>query len=650
MLRKPLLPIPAVSKCLLIAFILLFGRFSFSQQSDLQYIESVNRENGLSVDLNFSASGGFHKESFTLYITSNDPGSAIHYTIDGASPSAGSLLYDAPLVMSNLLTSSANIHQTQISPPGHYYPANPAQVPKAIVIRAAAFDNDGHRISEVLTHSYFINGLIPDHGGLAVLSISTELASLFDHDTGIFAPGVHWDAKDPDWTGNYYQQGSEWEREINVEFYENNSNAGFNQGAGLRTTGGNSRRFAQKGLRLYAKSEYGTSRFDHTLFPEKDIDSYKRLVLKPFMSSWSGAGIEDFVANRIAGTTEADALGIRPVVVYINGEYWGIYLLQERIDDRYIEDNHDVDPDDVDLIETLWGAISEGNNDDYFQLSDFISLNDLSEAANYQVVEDWMDLDNFIDYQLFEIFSANFDWPANNMKCWRDRNPRGKWRWIFYDGDAALQTCDFGGFKHALSTSDQGWPTNEHSTRFLRKMMENPEFEDRFFNRLERLLNVEFATSVTMPLHQEVMTAVAGEIDRQIARFAYPESHALWTHKMESCLDFLQCRPCEVVDQVSTQFGRNLLVENCVIRIASDVRLYPNPNDGVFRVSYQSAHSERVNIEILDVAGRQLVSFTQQISAGDNILNMELSDLPNGIHVLTITGSSGVHYARFVKQ
>jgi hypothetical protein len=643
-----------VTVCILLSFSVLTGGLSVAQQPSFNGLKADHRGNGHSATISFSVSGGFHSAAFSLIITSSDPEAEIRYTTDGVAPTSTSLLYDAPLAMSNALTSDANIHQTQVSPPGHYYPSNPALVPKAIVIRAAAFDSEGVRISNVVTHSYFIHGLIPDHGNLPVLSINVELESLFDQDSGIFVPGVHWDETNPDWTGNYHQRGGEWEREIHVEFYENNTNAGFRQRAGLRTHGGNSRRYAQKGLRLYAKSEYGTSRFNHPLFPEKPISSYKRLVLKPFMSSWSGAGIEDFISNRIALTTAADALGVRPAIVYINGEYWGIYLLQERIDNRFVQDNHGIHPNNVDLIESWWGAIAEGSNDDYFQLYDFIDLNDLSNSANYQIIEDWIDLDNFIDYQLFEIFSANYDWPANNMKCWRDRGPGGKWRWIFYDGDAALQTCEFQGFEHALSTSYQDWPTNAQATMFLRKLMENPVFEDRFFDRLETLLNNEFASLTTTPVHQEVMMAVEGEIPRQIARFAYPDSLALWTEKMNSCLELLACRPCEVVDQVASQFGRSLVVSNCIIGMEESahkgLQLHPNPNSGAFRVNFQSQTSEQVAVRILDVTGRQLASFQRQTSAGNNVMDMELSDLPSGILLLTVQGGSGVHAARFIKQ
>lgn len=605
------------------------------------------------VQLQVNVEGGFHAGAFDLTFTGSPPVADIRYTTDGTTPTAASTLYESPLTMSGGLVSTADIHQVQISLPDLHYPSDPDDVPKAIVIRAAAFDTDGQQVSDVITHSYFIHALTPDHAELPVLSICADHGSLFDPDTGIFVPGVHWDSSDPLWTGNYYQRGSDWERDVHVEFYENPTNAGFRQNAGLRTHGGNSRRFTQKGLRLYARSDYGTSRFNHALFPEKPIASFKRLVVRPFMSSWSGAGTEDVLAHRTAMPTGAEALGTRPVILYVNGEYWGIYFLQERLDHRYIGDNHGLDPDDVDMVENWAGLVAQGQNSDFLALYSFIEQHDLADAANYEVVEGWMDIDNFIDYQLLEIFLANYDWPDNNMKCWRDRNPGGKWRWVFFDGDAGFQNCGFDGFGHALDTAGQGWPTNPQATLFLRRLMENDSFADRFFDRLEQLLNTHFSTDAVTPEHEVVLTAIAGEVDRQVARFAFPADHSQWTEATLSTGDFIECRPCEMVMQTLQQFGRAIDVEGCMPVPLHGPKLNgglrPNPNNGQFDMNYWSDIAGTADVSIVDLTGRRLAGFTVHITPGDNLIRTDLPDLPSGLLLLTVSGPQRTVAYRFVK-
>ena len=211
------------------------------------------------------------------------------------------------------------------------------------------FDENEECISEVTTQSYFIRALGCDTHGLPVMSLCADSLDLFDQEYGIFVPGVHFDPSNPNWTGNYYMTGEAWERTINVEFYEQN-NTGINQQAGLRTHGGNGRRFPQKCMKLYAREAYGKKRFEHRFFDNLPLNSFKHLVLKPFAASWNDTGVNDHISNQIAAQLNVESLASRPVVLYLNGEYWGIYYIHERPDERYLEDHFDVDITKVNLL------------------------------------------------------------------------------------------------------------------------------------------------------------------------------------------------------------------------------------------------------------------------------------------------------------
>ena len=295
----------------------------------------------------FSHQGGFYDEPFALSLGCTDWNCQIHYTINGNTPTAGSALYNTPLYLDESLFSTADIYTLPISP--LFEPFEPDFVQHAIVIRAAAFDGNGQRVSEVATQTYLIHSLGCDSHSLAVVSVCADSLALFDYDTGILVPGALFDPEYPDYTGNYYQRGMEWERLANVEFYELD-NTGINQQCGLRAHGNRARKAPAKGLKIYAREEYGKKRFKHRFFDTTTIRSFKHLILKPFSTLWPCSGVQDYVANRMALQMGLEAPNSRPVVVYLNGEYWGIYFLQEKLDDHYLEDHFGVEPEQCNII------------------------------------------------------------------------------------------------------------------------------------------------------------------------------------------------------------------------------------------------------------------------------------------------------------
>ncbi len=600
------------------------------------------------VPFSYSDPGGFYEESFEWSILVN-PDLTVRYTLDGTAPTPESTRYTHPMFLDSSMLSPANISQIAISPPDLYHPPSPNRVQKAIIIRAAIFNDSGMQLSDILTHTYFIRSLGIEPSPLPVLSIAANHPDLFDYETGIFVPGIHWDPENPDWTGNYYLTGENWERKVFVEYFASAEDYDLvmdsgqamqpviRQYAGLRTHGGNARRFAQKGLRLYARDEYGTNRFEFPLFEEHPLQSFKRLVLKPISSSWSDAGIEDHLSCCIASALNLEAPASRPIQLYLNGEYWGIYFLQERFDDFYFADHFEYDRDRIDLIENWAGVISEGENDDFLDLYQFIENNDLSNPVIYQEVANRIDIDNFIESQLYEIFIANYDWPANNMKCWRAR-PSGKWRWTFYDGDAALKNTAFDMFSHALCTGDDSWPTNAATTLFFRKLMENEDFRNRFFERAEILLNDTLSPARTLHHFTAIVQALSPTMPSQIQRFNYPSNLESWKDDYLKNQSFLTLRPCELVNQVEEKFQRTMLVEGCEENAPylTELEAYPNPNSGTVHLRIESDINDIGVIVLSDLVGKPLFSDEFPVIKGKNDWTLPDLALSNGIWLISL--------------
>ena len=561
----------------------------------------------------FSANGGFYEDVFELEMFSTAPQGRIFYTTNGSRPTVQSRRYTEPILLNTSLYSKSDIYTIVNTLPSQFYLAN--SVKHCIVIRAAVFDDRDSCISEVKTNSYFIRSLGCDTHGLPALSITTDSLNLFDYETGIFVPGVNFDPVDSIATGNYYMKGREWERPINLEFYELD-NQGINQECGLRTHGGASRRFQQKGLKLYARDEYGKKRFKHRFFDNTPIANFKHLNLHPFRcSNWLQTGGQDYLSHTIASYLDMESLGVRQTALFINGEYWGIYTLEEAADERYLEDHYDVNLDSVVVIK-YWGVPNYGDLTDWRHFLIWIRQADLTQPADSAYAYDHADVHCFIDYILMETFGANLDWPSNNVKIWQPA--QGKpFRWIFYDADGCFTRVEFEAWDHALS--QQG------NSDVMLKFLENRWFRFAFCQRFEQLTRSYFSYDYMKTVLDKYGQIVDGEIDAQSQRFGFPIDRDRWEYDMWRADQFLHERESYYRLEIANWLGVTQQDDTTVL-------CYPNPASDVIHILLDAGAAGATEIAIYDVLGRKVFAY-----AVDDTRDDEITIRPNlkaGIYVL----------------
>ena len=572
-----------------------------------------------------SPKGGVYPNAFPVTLTSSNTAYQIRYTLNGATPNGNSALYSEPLMLSNSLKSRSDIYKVLISPEDEFY--LPDSVTKGIVIRAAAFDNAGNRVGPVTTQSYFIGSLGCDVHGLSVVSICADSLPLFAHDTGILVPGDLFDPEHVDLPGNYSQHGREWERTVNVEYYDT-ENEGFNQTAGLRTHGGPvTRRAQQKGLKIYARDEYGKKNFKYKIFEESDIEKFKHLILRPFNNSCMPAGIQDWLSNHIASPLNMGTTASRPVTLFLNGEYWGIYFFEEKADERYLESHYDVDHDNVNIVDN-WAEAEEGSSDEFYSLYYALMDADLSDSVQYSHFSEKIDIPNIIDYFLFELFSANRDWPINNVRCWQV--PGGMWHWVFYDGDWCLTFADFDVYENATYTGDFSWPTSRWSTLFFRKLIENETFKKQFLERLEQLNSTCFDYKATKPLFNQIQQQLNNEIPQQSQRFNNPKNIAEWKEYCYYVDDFLARREVRFRLQTRNFFHLN---DDNVTKLAC----FPNPARAGEPVNLliESESANIVKVEVYDLNGNIVYMQHNFLQKGENCILLEMSG-HKGVYIVKI--------------
>lgn len=408
----------------------------------------------------FSAESGFYDAEFTLDITC-DNGTEIWYTTDGTDPttSATAKKYTEGLKIYNN-TNEQNVLSAKqdISLDSYAPPSNP--VDKGIVIRAAAKSADG-QYSTVATESYFVGKTAAYYKDMLVVSIVTDPSNLFDSQTGIYVIGDaynqwrnspeykrldNWDTQNPT---NYNQSGKEWERPVYMQVF-GKGKLKYETGAGMRISGNATRVNFQKSLRLYARSDYGDSKFKYAFFDDltsvngEPIENFSKLTLRNGGNDITEARFRDDLVHELVKDRNISVQATENAIVFIDGEFWGMYTLRERLDDAYVASHFDVKKSNVTTIKCgeIEGDETVGRS--YEEFYNWAMNADLSDDANYQKVCDTIDMQSFMDYMTVETYINNYDFSnsqwVNNWQMWRANTPEegnpytdGKWRFMLYD-------------------------------------------------------------------------------------------------------------------------------------------------------------------------------------------------------------------------
>ncbi|TCO06890.1 CotH kinase family protein [Natronoflexus pectinivorans] len=543
----------------------------------------------------FSHKGGFFSEEFNLILSHPDPEVSIYYTLDGSIPDPNNLdgttykyrnsypwypwhsfgeiktekfitnKYSNPIKILDRSNNSDKI--TQISSTIHHDPkVFPGYIPetptkKSIVIRAVAISN--HQIpSKIATHTYFINN--KKESDLLTISISAQESDLFDYHYGIYVAGIdysNWRKENLPgnrwmWHGNYHRRGNSWEIPANIEFFDPiHEIAVINQYAGLRIHGGSSRAAPLKSFRLYSDIEYyKTEGFNYQFFEGVKDCNFKRLILRN--SGYDRIWFKDAAIQKIISSLNFDTQGSRPSKLYINGEYWGIINIRERYDKYYLSRTYNIDPEKIDLL-TGNATVKEGSANHYLDMIDFIKNNDLSISKNYNEVKNLMDLDNYRDYIIANIYIQNIDWPQSNIDYWRvnkvsDSIPSnnysdGRWRWMVFDTDNGFGVYSLGILSDSVSythnTLAYATRPNNWSTLISKNLLNNPDFRTDFIIRFTDLLNSVFTPKFVSETILEMKSLYEPEIQDHIKRWNAPNDIDAWNENIDMLIKFANERP-----------------------------------------------------------------------------------------------------------
>ena len=444
---------------------------------------------GSSLDLEFSIEGGFYDEELLLELYSI-PGARIYYTLDGSLPRRSSRVYKRPI-----------------------------KIKSNTVVRAIA--RRGRKKSKHYAHTYFID---EERSSFPVISLAVPPHVLFDPETGLFMKGSN--AIDSLWTlpgANFWTRS---ETVINAEIFETDGNCEYNSLSGLRLFGGMSRLFPQKSMTIVARKRYGEKKIKHRIFGKEGLRNFKFLVLRNSGSDWGKSHFRDGVMTSLLDGWDMEKQDYRPSQVYINGKYWGIYNIREKVNRYFLEDHLDIDKDSLELMEHRFTR-KRGSRRHYRKMLQFLEENDLSDPASYAYLNALMDVRNFMEYQIAQIYFDNRD-AGGNIKYWRPGTEGGKWRWILYDTDWGFGLHSEHAYKNnsiKFHTQANGptWPNPPWSTFILRKLLENDTFRDEFVNSFADHLNTSFESRKVVNTINQFYKKLQPEMKRHLKRWRLSE-------------------------------------------------------------------------------------------------------------------------------
>ena len=501
----------------------------------------------------FSHEGGFYDSGFSLTLYHPEPSAQIFFTTDGSVPTTESTLYNTPIELTDRSSEPNTISMiptNKITSGGRVWREPAGSIRKATVIRVIAVV-DGIA-SEEVSHTYFIFDEGANAYPLPVVSIIADNNHLFDEETGIYVPGIHYEEGDG-WSGNYYQRGEEWEKPASFEFFEADGSLGFKQNIGIRIHGGWTRRFPLKSLRLYARSDYGESRFNYRMFENIDDNRFNRFILRNSGNDFGNTMFMDAAAQSLIRHFNVDTQEYRPVIVFLNGEYWGIHNVRERYDRRYLERVYGADPDNIDLLSGSQ-TVKEGDYENYQQLITFVRAADFSDDENYAELQTRVDVDNFLDYYSAQIYYGNTDWPQNNIDFWRLRteyNPNapigldGRWRWLLYDVDRSLGLITDATFDMIEWVTVERNPHNNltYPNLLLRSFLQNETFYHDFINRIAGHLNTAFLPQRVSNVIDSLKAPLNPVIEEHIGRWQNHLSRGHWENRVRDMHRYAEDRP-----------------------------------------------------------------------------------------------------------
>ncbi|MBE6765425.1 MAG: hypothetical protein E7546_06060 [Ruminococcaceae bacterium] len=445
---------------------------------------------------------GGYAENGSNVVVEVPEGFVVRYTVDGSEPTEASQQYTGPIVIDHTFS-----------------------------FKAAAFA-DGFVPSDSAHATY----IVENRHSIPMLCVSGDPDGLFSEQRGIFC-SINLGGYKPYFQSNYWQ---DWEREVVVEYYDDDGlQVEFK--AGAKITGYYSRMLDKKSFALHVRGAYGAKSVTYPFFGEDEATTAKAFQVRGGGQGQVLAMMRDELCAEVAQRNSDTFLVAdwQPVALYLNGRYWGLYYLREKINEDYLALNYGIDKEKVDIIYNRKTAIA-GTMDEYKKLLRYMQTHNLNSPECWEYVCSQIDIDSAIDYSIFEAFFDNYD--SKNIRCFKGEN--GKWNWIFFDLDAAF--CSDG-------KSNIGHEYIARTDPLIRSLFKSKKFKSMYLERYVELLNTAFMPDNILSIVDEIEEMIEEEMKLNCERWGYP-SYSKWQGNVSLLRDVISKRRGIVINWLRGEF------------------------------------------------------------------------------------------------
>ena len=466
---------------------------------------STNIYSGYTATPVFSETDLYQTDAFELTLTCSTASARIYYTTDGSKPTSSSKEYTGPIT-----------------------------IKKNMCVRAIAYC-DGLLASEIATYNFLFE--VPHT--LPVVCLNGDPDDI----------KAVWAAK---------SNKTKVEREAYISYYEADGKLGTQFPCGIKAKGAGTITYSQKSLAIHLRGGYGQSSVTYPFFGYGDVTTFSSLVLRnsgqDFGDHSTDCRLRDSFASRAAVGLNLDYAMTRPVIVYRNGEYYGIYDFNEDLNKDYLEAHYGVDGDQVDIIKRNT-TVLKGSNTDIKRVFAYGMEKDLSNDETFAQYAEWIDVEYFTDYFIAQTYFSNSD--MFNQKYWRSQDYTVKWRPIYYDLDFAAANSYT---RNILSAyfSETGVPSHDGSLTHMDiyvGLKKNKAWRMYAAERYVQVVLQYYNADRLLGILDELVDEMEPEMERHIKKWGRPKSMSTWKSAVEDLRTWIKRRPEKALEQMQSYFG-----------------------------------------------------------------------------------------------
>lgn len=458
-----------------------------------------------------SQEAGFYSGSVSISVNANGPNLTTYYTLDGSVPTNTSTEYTGPIDIS---TTS--------------------------VLKVISYSSEPDVLPSFFEANTYI---IDDTHAMYTISISGD-----DIETLL--------------------NGTQFEPTASFELFAANGDL-LDEGLGdFNEHGNDSWAYNQRGVDYISRDHYGYNNVvHHPIFRTKDRDSFKRLIIKaaandnyPFSYGGTGAHIRDAYVQSLSQIADLrlDERSHESAILYVNGEYWGLYDIREKVDDTdFTNYYYDQGESQLDFLKTWGGTWAEyGDQNDWNSLLNYITSNDMTIETNYNYVDSLYNTGSLIDYFILNSYVVCADWLNWNTGWWHGKNPAGdkkKWRYILWDMDNTFgHGTNYTGLPNQDANADPcnpeglGNPGGQGHVPILNALLENEDFYNDYIVRMADLNNSYLSCEFMIDHLDSLIDIIEPEMQAQIDRWG--GTYTEWEQNVQEMKDFIEDR-CEVINE-----------------------------------------------------------------------------------------------------